>query len=172
MDDDLKARVAAWAAENPDGASVLRAEGAAAEREKLLAQHAPALAAAQSEGAIAERQRVAAIRATVPPGFSQLADSLIESGADHNVAAHAVCQAMREQHEAAALLANSEAVSVSFVEAAKSKPAEPMTPLNPFEISDRANSIMNSAKAEGSSLTLLEAIAQATSELSQSQSQS
>ena len=105
MDDDLRTRLAQWAAENPEGASALRAEGAAAERTRLAEEHAQALAAARAEGATAERDRVASIRSVVPPGYAALADELIASGADVNAAALAVCAQVRQEHEAAATVA-------------------------------------------------------------------
>ena len=102
MADDLKQRVAHWAAENPEGAAALRAEGAAQERVRLDAEHEAALAAASAAGAQRERERVAAIRAVVPPGFESLTEQLVADGSSADDAAHAVCAAVREEARATA----------------------------------------------------------------------
>jgi len=99
MDSDLQTRVAQWAADNPEGAAALRAEGAAQERSTLQAQHDAALSAATAEGARQERERVAAIRAVVPPGYQTVADQAIADGSTPDQAARAVCEAVKAQGE-------------------------------------------------------------------------
>jgi hypothetical protein len=163
--DELKAQVAAWAADNPEGANVLRQQGAVAERNRMAAERSEALAAARSEGARAERERVAAIRATVPPGFSALADQLIESDAGADQAAHAVCAAVRLQQEQAQQTANAESMVAPFA-GAPAEDAPKGASFDPFEVSKRARELVSAASASGSTMSVLAAVSQATAELS------
>lgn len=105
----LPEAVAAWAAapENQQGADLLRAQGAAAERERLSSEHQVALASARAEGvaagAAAERDRAAGVRAMAVPGFEVLVEKLATDGqTTPEQAAMAICGAMREQAAAAA----------------------------------------------------------------------
>lgn len=105
----LPEAVAAWAAdpENQQGADLLRAQGAAAERERLSSEHQAALASARAEGvaagAAAERDRARGVREVVVPGFEALVETLAGDGqTTPEQAAMAICAAMREQASAAA----------------------------------------------------------------------
>jgi hypothetical protein len=78
-------QVAQWAADNPEAAAALRAEGATSERQKFQGWQSPdqvtaAVAAARLDGAAAEAQRSAAVRAQVIPGHEALIEQLAADG--------------------------------------------------------------------------------------------
>lgn len=99
---NITEQVAQWAAENPDGAAALRAEGAAAERARLNAEHETALAKAREQGAASERDRVAGVRAASLPGHEALIERLAADGhTTPTEAALAVLTAERELRSAA-----------------------------------------------------------------------
>lgn len=158
-DSDLAARVAAWANENPEGAAVLRAEGAAAERSRMAQEHATALAAAQELGAAAERERVSLIRTTVPPGYGALADALIADGSTPEQAAFAVCAAVTKEQQAAASAAQAAPPAIEFVSAtAKAEENKPdLDKVDPKVLAARILEI----RASNPSLNILDAASQA-----------
>jgi len=165
MADDFKERVAQWAAENPEGAAALRAEGAAQERLRLGAEHEAALAAASAAGAQRERERVAAIRAVVPPGFESLTEQLVADGSSADDAAHAVCAAVREEAKtAAAVNAAGVVPPVGFVAAPTSQEeakAKDPDSIDPQELAKRIRQI----QAENPSINTLAAAAEARKSL-------
>ena len=82
---NVSEQVAQWAADNPDAANALRAEGAASERQKFQGWQSPeqvtaAVAAARLDGAASEAQRIAAVRAQVIPGHEALIEQLAADG--------------------------------------------------------------------------------------------
>ena len=165
MADDLKERVAQWAAENPEGAAALRAEGAAQERVRLGAEHEAALAAASAAGAQRERERVAAIRAVVPPGFEALTEKLVADGSSADDAAHAVCAAVREEAKTAATVNAAGVVApVGFVAAPtgeeEAKAKDPDS-IDPQELARRIREI----QASNPSMNTLAAAAEARKSL-------
>lgn len=99
----LSEQVAQWAAENPEGAAALRADGAAAERATLASQHEVALVAARAQGAADERSRIAGIRAASLPGHEALVEQFVADGrTTPGEAALAINAAERQTREAAA----------------------------------------------------------------------
>lgn len=109
-------QLAQWATDNPEAAAALRAEGAAAERARLISEHEAALSKARQEGAAAERDRAAGVQAAGLPGHEALIEALATDG--HTTpaeAAMAVLAAERQLRDAAgaARIANP-AQSVSY----------------------------------------------------------
>jgi signal peptide peptidase SppA len=106
----LPEQVAQWAIDNPDGASALRAQGAADERARLTPEHETALAKARQEGAAAERDRIAGVRSAGLPGHDALIERLAADGhTTPGEAALAVNAAERELLQSAATARGKEA---------------------------------------------------------------
>jgi hypothetical protein len=166
----LPEAVAAWAAdpENQQGADLLRAQGAAAERERLSSEHQAALASARAEGvaagAAAERERAASVRAQCVPGFEALVETLAGDGqTTPEQAAMAICAAMREQASAAATAnAAGAPAPVPFAAAPSvSEEAKDPSEVDPKVLSRRIREL----RAADPSLSLLAANAQAKTSL-------
>jgi hypothetical protein len=173
----LPEQVAQWAIDNPDGASALRAQGAADERARLTPEHETALAKARQEGAAAERDRIAGVRAAGLPGHDALIERLAADGhTTPGEAALAVNAAERELRQAAATARGMEAPApVSYASAAdeglERKPQAPVEP-DPTAVHQQAQRIATrirqlraEAAAEGRVLNDAVALHQAQSEL-------
>lgn len=170
MSTPLPEAVAAWAAdpENQQGADLLRAQGAAAERERLSAEHQAALASARAEGvaagAVAERDRAAGVRSQCVPGFEALVETLASDGKTSPAeAAMAICAAMREQASAAAAANAAGAPAPVPFAAAPSVSEEAKGPedIDPKVLARRIREL----RAADPSLSLLAANAQAKASL-------
>jgi hypothetical protein len=112
----LSPEVAQWAADNPDAANALRAEGAASEREKFQTELGAAKAVARSEGAAAEAKRAADVRAQGLRGHEALIEQLASDGHTTGAeAAVAVLAAERQlQQSAASSMASEVPAPVKF----------------------------------------------------------
>jgi hypothetical protein len=170
MSTQLPEAVAAWASDpaNQQGADLLRAQGAAAERERLSTEHQAALTAARAEGvaagAAAERDRAAGVRAVGVPGFEALVETMASDGQTTPAeAAMAICSAMREQVSVAAAANKAGAPApVPFVAApAASEEAKDPSDIDPKVLSRRIREL----QAADPSLSLLAANAQAKESL-------
>ena len=175
----LPEQVAQWAIDNPDGASALRAQGAADERARLTPDHETALAKARQEGAAAERDRIAGVRAAGLPGHDALIERLAADGrTTPGEAALAVNAAERELRQAAATARGAEAPAPVVFAAAgdeglERKPKEPV-PTDPAAVHEQAQRIASrirklraEAAAEGRVLNDATALQLAQSELAQ-----
>lgn len=176
---NVSEQVAQWAADNPDAANALRAEGAANERQKFQGWQSPeqvtaAVAAARLDGAAAEAQRIAAVRAQAIPGHEALIEQLAADGVTSGEqAAIRVLAAERERLAAAgdARMANNPP-PVPFApagEASKSKPAttDPLADLRLAEsLAARARVIQHDAAERGEMLTPVAAVERALAEKS------
>ena len=142
--EDLAAQ---WAAENPEAAAVLRAEGAAA-----------------------ETQRVNDVRAQLVPGHEALIEELASDGhTTGDEAARAIVKAERQVRASQAQERVSEAVAplpdAPAPEGLEAKEQEPAPEINPHELAARAREIVDEAQAKGRSISLPNAVAQARREL-------
>jgi signal peptide peptidase SppA len=142
---------AEWAAENPEAAAVLRAEG-------------------RVEGAISERDRIAAVRAQSLPGHEALIEQLAADG--HTTgpeAAMAVVAAESALRQEQAQSREDDAIEpVAFAPAPEGleAQAEPQSAeLDPQALAARARKIVAEAKASGETITVPNAVAQARREL-------
>jgi signal peptide peptidase SppA len=138
---------AEWAAENPEAAAVLRAEGAAA-----------------------ETQRVNDVRAQLVPGHEALIEELASDGhTTGDEAARAIVKAERQVRASQAQERVSEAVAplpdAPAPEGLEAKEQEPAPEINPHELAARAREIVDEAQAKGRSISLPNAVAQARREL-------
>ena len=106
----LSEQVAKWAADNPDAANALRAEGAASERERFATELEAAKAEARAEGAASEAKRAADVRAQSLPGHEGLIERLAADGKTTGAeAAQAVLAAERELRANASTTRNEQA---------------------------------------------------------------
>lgn len=142
---------AEWAAENPEAAAVLRAEG-------------------RVEGAMGERDRIAAVRAQSMPGHEALIETLAADG--HTTgpeAAMAVVAAENALRKTQAQAREDEAPApVAFApapEGLESQPGPPAAEVDPQVLAARARKIVAEAKANGEAITVPNAVAQARREL-------
>lgn len=141
---------AEWAAENPEAASVLRAEGAAA-----------------------ETQRVNDVRAQLVPGHEALIEQFAADGhTTGDEAARAIVRAERdlratqaEQRAVEGVAPLPEALAPEGLEA---KAPEPAPELDPQALAIRARQIVKEAQANGQTISTPAAVAQARRELSAS----
>jgi signal peptide peptidase SppA len=133
----------AWAAENPEAAALIRAEGAEN-----------------------ERQRIASVRSATLVGHEQLVERLAMDGhTTGGEAALAVLAAEREQQKAQATARFADApppleaalVPDDRLEAQEKKPAE----VNPFVLAQEAQKLVATAAAQGRTLSFSDAVAQA-----------
>jgi signal peptide peptidase SppA len=142
---------AEWAAENPEAAAVLRAEG-------------------RVEGAMGERDRIAAVRSQSLPGHEALIEQLAADG--HTTgpeAAMAVVAAEAALRQEQAQARQDDAIEpVAFAPAPdglESEPAAQAAEVNAHELAARARKIVADAKANGEVITVPNAVAQARREL-------
>lgn len=142
---------AEWAAENPEAAAVLRAEG-------------------RVEGAIGERDRIAAVRAQSMPGHEALIEQLAADG--HTTgpeAAVAVVAAENALRKTQAQVRQEEAIEpVAFApapEGMEAKSEAPAPEVDPQALAARAREIVAEAKGRGVAMTVPSAVAQARREL-------
>lgn len=170
-------QVAQWAADNPEAAAALRAEGAASERQKFQGWQSPdqvtaAVAAARLDGASAEAQRSAAVRAQVIPGHEALIEQLAADGVTTGEqAAVRVLAAERERLTAAgdARLANNPP-AVPFAHAGDKLEAAPAAadPLADQRLAEalaaRAGVIQREAAERGELITTVAAVQRAQAE--------
>lgn len=170
-------QVAQWAADNPEAAAALRAEGAASERQKFqgwqsLDQVTAAVAAARLDGATAEAQRSAAVRAQVIPGHEALIEQLAADGVTTGEqAAVRVLAAERERLRAAgdARLANNPP-AVPFAHAGENRETAPAAadPLADQRLAEalaaRAGVIQREAAERGELITTVAAVQRAQAE--------
>ena len=143
---------AQWAAENPEAAAMLRAEGAES-----------------------ERQRIAAVRQQAMPGHEALIERLAGDGTTTGPeAAVQVLAAERERQASAGAARMAEALQpVAFapapdqtLEAAPEAAADPSEDLaSAVELGIRARQITDEARAQGRTMSASEAVAQAQREL-------
>lgn len=135
---------ASWAAENPEAAALLRAEGA-----------------------ISERDRIAAVRAVSLPGHEALIETLAADGhTSGEQAAVLVVAAENERQKQAATLRLSDAVApLSHAEAPEPMKAVEPQPLDPQRIARRAQQIVAAEAQAGNRITVTEACAMARQEL-------
>ena len=173
----LPEQVAQWATDNPDGASALRAQGAADERARLTPDHETALAKARQEGAAAERDRIAGVRAAGLPGHDALIERLAADGkTTPGEAALAVNAAERELRAAAVTARGAEVPApVAFAaagdEGLERKPEAPAAPdatavhEQAQRIASRIRTLRAEAATEGRVLNDAAALHQAQSEL-------
>ncbi|MFN6339682.1 MAG: S49 family peptidase [Cyanobacteriota bacterium] len=167
-------QVAQWATENPAAATILRDEGAAAERAKLQ----PQIEQARAAGADAERERVAGVRAALVPGHEALIERFCADGkTTGGDAALAVIAAERELLEAAAATRLAQAVPVAPFAGVEETRLEAAAPRELTQeesaalgqkLGFRAREIIDAAKAQGRTLTPTQAMAQARAEFSTS----
>lgn len=175
---NMSEQVAQWAADNPEGAEALRAEGAATERARLTAEHETSLAKARQEGAATERDRIAGVRAACLPGHEALIERFAADGrTTPGEAALAVNAAERQLREAAATARSTETPApVAFASAAdegrlEQKPgsANHSDPVAVHEqaqrLASRIRALRAEAAAEGRVLNDMAALQQAKSEL-------
>ncbi|MGA0890876.1 MAG: S49 family peptidase [Burkholderiaceae bacterium] len=144
-------QAAQWAAENPEAAAVLRAEG-------------------RIEGAQGERDRIAAVRAQSMPGHESLIEALAADG--HTTgpeAAMAVVAAENALRKVQAQARQDEAPApVAFAPAPEGlevKAEAPAAEIDPQALASRAREIKADAAAKGRTLTDSQAVAQARREL-------
>jgi signal peptide peptidase SppA len=132
-----------WAAENPEAAALIRAEGA--------------------DG---ERQRIASVRSATLAGHEQLIERLAMDGhTTGGEAALAVLAAEREQQKAQATARFADApqpleaavIPDDRLEAQEKKPAE----VNPHALAQEAQKLVAAAAAQGRTLSFSDAVAQA-----------
>jgi hypothetical protein len=169
----LSPEVAQWAADNPDAANALRAEGAASEREKFQTEFEAAKAVARSEGAAAEAKRAADVRAQGLRGHEALIEQLASDGHTTGAeAAVAVLAAERQLQQSAASSMASEVPGPVVFAAADNAVTDAKQPPNPAIVADKAQRIASLARkiqadavAEGRQITSLAAVQQAQSEL-------
>jgi signal peptide peptidase SppA len=153
----LSPEVAQWAADNPDAANALRAEGAASEREKFQIELEAAKVVARSEGAAAEAKRAADVRAQGLRGHEALIEQLASDGHTTGAeAAVAVLAAERQlQQSAASSMASEVPAPVAFAAtggASESKPT-PQT-MDATAITHKAADLMRESQASGRPLAL------------------
>jgi signal peptide peptidase SppA len=153
----LSPEVAQWAADNPDAANALRAEGAASEREKFQTELEVAKAVARSEGAAAEAKRAADVRAQGLRGHEALIEQLASDGHTTGAeAAVAVLAAERQlQQSVASSMASEVPAPVVFAAtdgARESKPT-PQT-MDAAAITHKAADLMRESQASGRPLAL------------------
>jgi hypothetical protein len=171
---NITEQVAQWAAENPDGAAALRAEGAATERARMSAEHETALASALVQGAATERERIAGIRSAALPGHEALVEQFVADGhTTPGEAALAINQAERQTLEAAAR-ANTTSAPTPVVFAAagdaglETKPTAPASAQDQLKQANawaqRARQLVADASARGETLSVAQAVAIAKSE--------
>jgi hypothetical protein len=125
----LSPEVAQWAADNPDAANALRAEGAASEREKFQTELEVAKAIARSEGATAEAKRAADVRAQGSlRGHEALIEQLASDGHTTGAeAAVAVLAAERQlQRSVASSMASEVPTPVVFAATGDDRPGAPV----------------------------------------------
>ena len=137
---------ASWAAENPDAAALLRAEGGAVERD-----------------------RIAAVRAQSMPGHEALIDQLAAdgntSGPEAAVQVLAAERALRANQSAVRLAESPEPVAFAPAPEAPAVQAEKPEP-TPLEIAREARRIHGEEAAAGRQIAFTDAVAQAQSNLS------
>ena len=146
MDDSMNPneQAAQWAAENPEAAAVLRAEGA-----------------------VGERDRIAAVRAQAMPGHEALIEALAAdghtSGPEAAMAVVAAENALRkEKAEAQAAEAPAPVAFDPPVDTA----AEPeATEIDPHMLAAKARQLVDAAAANGQRLSVTDAVAQARQQL-------
>lgn len=140
---NTKEAAQAWAAENPEAAALIRADGA--------------------DG---ERQRIAAVRSALLPGHEALIEQLAMDG--HTTggdAALAVLAAEREQQKARASARFADApqpmaavaIPDEGLEAVEKEPVQP----DPHVLANEARQLVETAKAQGRTLSFADAVAQA-----------
>jgi hypothetical protein len=141
---DPRELAASWAAENPESAAVLRAEGA-----------------------ISERDRIAAVRSVSLPGHEALIETLAADGhTSGEQAAVLVVAAENERQKQAATLRLSDAVApLSHAEAPEPMKAVEPKSLDPQRIARRAQQIVATEEQAGNRITVTEACAMARQEL-------
>jgi len=168
----LSEQVANWAAENPDAANALRAEGAASEREKYATELEAATATARAEGAASEAQRAAEVRAQGLPGHEALIERLAADGTTTGPeAAQAVLAAERQLRANASTTRNEQAPTPLAFAVAPEKEKGSESVANPHvdfalaqSLASRAHQIEDQAKAAGRSINTLQAIEMAQTE--------
>ena len=146
MDDFMNPneQAAQWAAENPEAAAVLRAEGA-----------------------VGERDRIAAVRAQAMPGHEALIEALAAdghtSGPEAAMAVVAAENALRkEQAQAQAAEAPAPVAFDSPVDTA----AEPAAAeIDPHMLAAKARQLVDAAASNGQRLSVTDAVAQARQQL-------
>lgn len=165
---NLPEQVAQWAIENPEGASALRAQGAADERARLTPDHETALAKARQEGAAAERDRIAGVRAAGLPGHDALIERLAADGHTTPGEAALAVNAAERAVQAAAVTARAAEVPapVAFAaagdEGLERKPENGGGPvIDARAVAEKAQDLMAQAYASGKRLSADEACARA-----------
>lgn len=140
---------AEWSAENPEAAAVLRAEGA-----------------------VSERDRIAGVRAQIMPGHEALIEELAADG--HTSGPEAAVQVIAAERQArttqaAVRLADAPA-PVAFAPAPEALEAvqAPEPEISARDLADAARSEMEKARAEGRTLSAVDAVARAKRQLSAS----
>ena len=140
---------AEWSAENPEAAAVLRAEGAASERD-----------------------RIAGVRAQAMPGHEALIEQLAADGHTSGPeAAVQVLAAVRQAQTAKAAARLAEAPEpVAFAPAPEALEAvqAPEPEISARDLADTARSEMDKARAEGRTLSAVDAVARAKRQFSAS----
>lgn len=140
-------QAAAWAAENPEAAAVLRAEGA-----------------------VNERDRIAAVRAQSMPGHEALIEALAAdghtSGPEAAVAVVAAENAVRKaQAEARASEAPEPVAYAPSPESEQKAEQAKAAEIEPMILAAKARKLVDAAAAQGQRLSFTDAVAQARQEL-------